>query len=1682
MLLAAPAAAQSRTISNTATADWQIAGQNFRTDSNRVETVISAPPPNQPAISTYRLVGDQGSLQAALAPTRCAARSGPVLIEPGGAFATLATDPAQLLQSSQFSAGDVIVFAVILPSANIADTVRDTVEVNVRLANGDAERLTLVEDSPDSGRFIGMINSLGVPPPIVAGDCRLSVTPGTSISLTVAEVGTAALSATAVIDFLVDPFGIVFDSGDGTPVSGVRVSIVDAVTGQPAQVFGDDGVSSYPSTMITGQRVTDASGRVYDFPAGDYRFPFVAPGTYRLVVTPPAPFTAPSQAPPAALASFRRPDDGLPFVINGSSYGQPFTLNSPEPVRIDIPIDQPGTPVTLRKTTSTQTAAPGDVVQYRIEVTNRDTRRTTGSVTVEDQLPTSMRLRPGTIRVSGVSAAATIAPDGRGFSLLLQPLAPGERRTITYLAEVLTTARAGGALNLARARDSRGAASDVAEALVTIRRDRLGDRMTLIGRITEGGCRLDLRQAKGIGGVRVMLQDGSYTVTDPNGRYHFEGVRPGTHVVQIDPSTLPLDQAPVDCAQSSRSAGSAISRFVEGRGGALLRADFRAETSAPRTSTAAAAPTRPEAVSEAEAAGANANWFADETPLPAWLFPGEGHNPRTKAIRIAVRHLPDQRVRLSVNGKAVEGLLSDGITRSPGGGVSVSLWRGVPIEEGSNALVAEILGTDGGVIETLRRTVHYSITPARAELVRKQSVLVADGITRPVIAIRLTDRDGRPVKHGLTGEFSVPAPYFPAVEAEAQQMRQLAGLERAAPVWKVEGDNGMAYIELEPTTASGGLSVDFRFREDQSERRQTLQMWLEPGNQPWTVVGFAAGTLGYNTLDDRMEPVAETLDDLNADARLALYAKGRVRGKWLMTLAYDSDKDADDARFGGIIDPRAYYTIYADRAEQRSDAASVRKLYLRLERPQFYALFGDFETGLTESQLTRYSRALNGGKAEYRGRNVGANAFVADTPYRFRRDEIQGSGLSGPYQLGATAILPNSDRISIETRSRLRSEIIVDRRLLTRHVDYDIDYALGTLRFREPVLSRSSDLDPQFIVADYEVDGVGQRVVNAGGRVSYTSNDEAVRIGATLVRDDNGSARTDLAGIDIRYRPGADTEVRAEIAASKTAPKAASTPQRDATAWLVEAEHHNRNIDLLAYAREQQEGFGVGQISGAENATRKVGIDARLRAGKTLAVTGSAWQQDMLGTGARRRAARVQAEYHAGQTRGRAGLIHADDRLASGGRNRSTLAQLGVTQQLFDQKLELDAQTEFALGGGDASVDFPTTHRFAARWKVMQDVNLVGSYDIADGDTVRARTARLGFDIAPWAGGRILAAANRQAIREYGPRSYAAYGLAQSVKLGERWTADIAVDGNKTLDGISAADVINPNQPVANGGFIGSAGRLTEDFIAISTGATYRGDYWSMTGRAEFRDGDTATRYGVQLGALRQLGEGRALGGLASWTKASGAVGLASTESAQLEVSWAHRPADTRLSWLNKTEMRYDAVTGAVLGAAGPIGGPALTVSGDVRSIRAVNSLSVNWTPLADREDRRMPGSDVQSWGEAGEFGLFWGTRYASDKFGADDVKGWTNMVGVDARFTIVSIADVGASANVRISTGGDTVSWSGGPTLTLVPFKNANLTLGYNFNGFRDRDFESERFSRSGAYVTFKLKFDQTTFQSLGL
>jgi uncharacterized repeat protein (TIGR01451 family) len=1666
---------QPQVISNIATVEWDSGAERMSAPSNLVEFAVKRQVVPPPTLSLYHFSQAPGAVQQVLPTTMCVGSAGSVPIALNGAFSSLSTSPASLIPATAIRAGEPLVIAVDAASKNSDPNTLDRFETTIVTANGDRERIILTETGVNNGRFVGVINTRAIPPTPVHGDCVLSVTPGDKLSVEIDDTITGTAVGSGTVSILIDPFGLTFDSGDGSPVTGTRVTIINAQTGAPAQVFGDDGQSAFPNSVITGSTITDSGGNIYRFDSGFYRFPFLAAGTYRLLIEPITPYRHPSTATPAEIALLTRPDGGQ-FVVAPGSYGGTITLSDPAPIRIDIPLDRPGGALIIRKQTSTNNAMPGDVVQFRISVSNPDRLRNSGVVTITDRLPSAMRLRKNSVRYDGVSVIPTVSADGSSFSALLPALGAGKSGTLTYLAEIRQDAVPGAAVNLASASDSRGAVSATADAAVRITHDGISERFTLIGRITEGGCTLNPDKSTGVTGVRVILEDGTYTVTDNDGRYHFEGLTPGIHVVQVEPSTFPLDQAPINCAKNTRAAGSAISRFVEGRGGRLKRADFRSQKGVTRTTTQQTAPPLPEVLSDVDASGGNRDWVADQTPGTGFLFPYAGYNPRVPVIRAAIKHMVGQKIDLTLNDKPISALNYDGMKKSSDGQVRVSVWRALELQDGSNKLVAIITDENGKTVETLTRIVHVASAPINAEFLRSKSILIADGVTRPRIAVRLTDRNGLPIQHDAVGAFTVNSPYMPAIEADTQQAAQLSGLERAAPVWRVHGDEGVAYIELEPTTASGTLSVNFNFKDGKVERAQKVETWLDPGDRPWTVVGLAAGTIGFNKLSEGSEALNSNEDDITIDGRIALYAKGRVSGKWLMTMSYDSDKKAAETRFAGTIDPRQYYTIYADRTQQRYEAVSVRNLYLKLERPQFYALFGDYQTGIDEPLLARYQRSFNGLKAEYRSDRLQVQAFAADTPYRYRREEIQGNGLSGPYPLAARDILANSERIRIETRDRLRSDRIIETRELIRHIDYDIDYLAGTLRFREPILSRSSNLDAQFIVAEYEVTGVAQRVKNAGGRVRLTDGSGKLLVGATALHDETDRDTTNLIGTDIVYRPGVGTAIRAEYAGSNGKAKTgnATADAGGAAAWLVEAEHHNSKLDVLAYVRHQSAHFGVGQNNRSEIGTRKYGVDARLRLSDKLSISALGYQEDYLESNARRRAGAAELEYRNGPTTLRTGIAHADDKLANGSNNVSTIAKLSASQRMLGDRLEITGQTEFAIGGRDESVDFPARHSVGARFAVRKDVQLVAGYEIAKGQNIDARTARLGFDITPWSGGRVTASANKQEITEYGPRSFAAYGLAQSFRLSEKMSVDLTVDGNKTLNGIKRADVINPLHPVASGGFLGSDKTLTEDFTALTAGLTYHGARWSWTGRAEYRDGETTNRYGVTAATIRQIGEGRAIGGLLTYFRAR-QNGAATTTNANAEISWAHRPENSRWSFLDKAEFRYDALQNAVAGMAGPIGGAPLTVNGDVSSRRFINSLSINYTPIGnDENDKR--GASTANFVEHGEYSLFWGARYVFEKFSLDDVAGWSNVIGADVRFDLSTNVDIGAAATIRIGTNGKNIAYSGGPVLTLTPFENANLSLGYNVVGFEDRDFENSRYSRNGPYLTLKLKFDQNS------
>ena len=122
-----------------------------------------------------------------------------------------------------------------------------------------------------------------------------------------------------------------------------------------------------------------------------------------------------------------------------------------------------------------------------------------------------------------------------------------------------------------------------------------------------------------------------------------------------------------------------------------------------------------------------------------------------------------------------------------------------------------------------------------------QSRLIADGKTRPVLAVRITDREGLPVRRSLNGEFRINEPYQSSDRMEGIERDPLAGRVSGTPRYEITAD-GIALIELMPTTQSGEVILGFKFRDGEP---QEVRAWLAPADRDWVLVGFAEGTTGH---------------------------------------------------------------------------------------------------------------------------------------------------------------------------------------------------------------------------------------------------------------------------------------------------------------------------------------------------------------------------------------------------------------------------------------------------------------------------------------------------------------------------------------------------------------------------------------------------------------------------------------------------------------------------------------------------------------------------------------------------------------------------------------------------------------------------------------------------------------------
>jgi hypothetical protein len=376
-----------------------------------------------------------------------------------------------------------------------------------------------------------------------------------------------------------------------------------------------------------------------------------------------------------------------------------------------------------------------------------------------------------------------------------------------------------------------------------------------------------------------------------------------------------------------------------------------------------------------------------------------------------------------------------------------------------------------------------------------------------------------------------------------------------------------------------------------------------------------------------------------------------------------------------------------------------------------------------------------------------------------------------------------------------------------------------------------------------------------------------------------------------------------------------------------------------------------------------------------------------------------------------------------------------------NDRITLRALTEQALDHRDASLDFPERTTLGVDYHFNAATTLFGEVEDANGANIDARMTRVGVRSAPWAGTQLASSVSHE-FSEYGPRVFANVGLTQSWRIGSNWAMDAGLDQSQTLTGTNTT-ATRPNPAVP---FV--TGNLGEDYTATFVGGQYRAELWTFTSRLERRDAQSADRWAFLAGFFREPVAGRALSLTAHWLDNDATAGASRT--ADTRFSYAYRPLDSRLVMLERLDLESNDSVSSISTLA---------------TARLVNNLNLHWQI-----------------GQKLEIGTQLGARFARSTIDGERYSGWTSLLGLDLRRDLTRMLDIGLHATELHSLAAGTREEAIGVDVGINAAKNLWLSVGYNFRGFRDQEFDASRYTAAGPYIRFRFKTDQDSLRDLDL
>jgi uncharacterized repeat protein (TIGR01451 family) len=928
------------------------------------------------------------------------------------------------------------------------------------------------------------------------------------------------------------------------------------------------------------------------------------------------------------------------------------------------------------------------------------------------------------------------------------------------------------------------------------------------------------------------------------------------------------------------------------------------------------------------------------------------------------------------------------------------------------------------------------LAAARVRLTPERVELPADDKTTVPFKVELLDSAGRRVPGSATVTLFL-----------AKGTVLEPDLDPALPGHQVRVTDGLGVFQLRSGRATGN---DLLIAKAGNGSAAKADLFFSPDRRDWILVGLGSLTVGGKAVSGNLEKIDkdDRFDEgIFHEERLAFFTRGKILGKYLLTAAYDSDKERRDGVFQAI-DPEKYYPVYGDASDIGYDAESRGKIYLKLESGRSYLMAGDYRTDLSENEFSRYDRALNGVKFEVNSKLVTLKGFESRTEETVTRDDVPGNGTSGHYFLSRRGVLENSERVRIEVRDRYHSERVISVTEKVRYADYSIDYQAGTILFKEPVPSLDQFLNPVTIVVNYQAEGPGEERYVYGVRAELRAENGS-HVGGTAVVEEQALKDNTLFGLDAAWRLGERLTLKGEGAVSE------NLEHGRGSAW--KGELAARPVDPLLlnlYYRKVESDFFNTSMTGTELGTEKYGGRADYRAGAdTLVFAESFLHRFELGD-------RKLFANHAGmvkkfsllQLEGGAKVVRQE---LDGRTEESDLVYAGVVAPLT-KKLDATLRREQLLSASGiadyqtktfAKLDYRLTERtkaflteeyqegsplirqatlFGLESRLSDRMRLTTGYQMSSGASGYSQQSNVdlntrlmerdGFRLDSRTGYQIEHALSQQ-------RGQAIVGLNSRYRAAEGLYLNSSLERVQTVEG--------------------NSGTRT----AFALGGEYlRGKDLKLSGRYEVRTGpgETASLYGANA-AYKMSPSLTLLGKLSLWD----------------------RDADAG------DDVIFDGYLGS---AFRPLAGEPLQL------------LTLARYKVEDR--RSLPGSFesrsvilsaeptyriVSRWSAQG--------KYAGKISWADGAGGmmqsYTDLVLAGLSYDLAERWELSAYLKLMNQYDARMHSLGAVGSAGYRIYRNVVLSAGYNFARLDDRDLTGETFQGQGPFVGVKVKFDEDMFES---